>query len=127
LTFTDHRPKFLANIDAALRGTKAEEDQDPPRSRRRYEGNDEDGYEETEILDPSRPAIPVRPRETNHSADDDGDDEQPQVVDETDLSGMGRLSDEDDELDEDSPEVVVLKEGKHLTKEEYEAEKIRRK
>lgn len=76
-------------------------------------------------MDPSRPAIPVRPRDINHN--NEADDEQPQFVDSTDLLGMGRLSDEGEELDEDSPEVVVLKEGKHLTKEEYEAEKIRRK
>ncbi|OAV99095.1 hypothetical protein PTTG_02375 [Puccinia triticina 1-1 BBBD Race 1] len=123
LTFTDHRPKFLANIDAALRGTRVDDEQGLPSLRRRRGGDDEGDYEETEILDPSRPAIPVRPREINR--DDDEDDEQPQVVEETDLSGMGRLSDEDEEPDEDSPEVVVLKEGKHLTKEEFEAEKIR--
>jgi len=122
LTFTDHRPKFLANIDAALRGTQPEEQRDPSRSRSsRYPGDEDE--EETEVLDPSRPAIPVRPRDINHN--DEADDEQPQLVDNTDLLGMGRLSDEGEELDEDSPEVVVLKEGKHLTKEEYEAEKIR--
>ncbi|KAH9456207.1 hypothetical protein MJO29_006217 [Puccinia striiformis f. sp. tritici] len=123
LTFTDRRPKFLANIDAALRGARPD-DQDSTKRRHRGDGDEEE--QETEILDPSRPAIPVRPRDLNHNnADEDDDDEQPQVVDETDISGMGRLSDEEEEVDEDSPEVVVLKEGKHLTKEEFEAEKIR--
>ncbi|PLW44378.1 hypothetical protein PCASD_04473 [Puccinia coronata f. sp. avenae] len=120
LTFTDHRPKFLENINAALRGAKAEE----PDHRRYHRG--EDG-EETEVLDPSRPAIPVRPRGNRDDDEDDDDDEQPQVVDDNKSFGMGRLSDEEEEEegDEDAPEVVVLKEGKHLTKEEFEAEKIR--
>ncbi|CAH7686517.1 hypothetical protein BY996DRAFT_4592059 [Phakopsora pachyrhizi] len=98
LTFTDHRPKFLANIDAALRGTV------PLKSA------------QTVVLDPNRPAIPVRPE-----SDEDG----PQIVEEAELDGMGRLSDEDEERDEDSPLVVVVKEGKHLTKNEAEAERIR--
>lgn len=105
-----------------MRGTKVE-DQDsraePGAGRRR---NFDDEFEETEILDPSRPAIPVRPRDRNYH---DDDNELPQIVDEKDLSGMGRLSDEGEELEDDSPEIVVVKEGRDLTREEFQAEKIR--
>lgn len=112
LTFTDHKPKFLANIDSALRGT-----QPTTTSQRRTDINGDT----TEILDPNRPAIPVRP--------DASDDEEPQIVDIQDDgrdAGLGRLTDQDDDDDDEAPQVVVLKEGKHLTSEQVQAEKIRR-
>jgi len=71
----------------------------------RIAGNPDDEEDEFEYHDsgrppvPRRPAIPERPEDNPGSADEDDGDEKPQVV--------------------------VLKEGKHLT--EREAENIRRK
>lgn len=121
LTFQDHRPKFLADIDAALRGSKPESFNSHKATR--DGGHDaDDRFQETEVLDPSRPAIPVRPRGHNY---DESEDDEPQIVYDQDLSVIGRLSDEDEEEGEDLPEVVVVKQGRDLTKEEFEAEKIR--
>ncbi|KAG0140726.1 hypothetical protein CROQUDRAFT_674495 [Cronartium quercuum f. sp. fusiforme G11] len=113
LTFTDHKPKFLANIDAALRGNQ------PGHSSGRRR-TDEDG-QTTEIIDPNRPAIPVRAK-----FEEEDEDDGPQIVKEDDKAdALGRLSDEDSEQDDDAPVVVVVKEGRDLTKEEVEAERVR--
>ena len=73
----------------------------------RRDGNDrEDEYDDDEEFEddgsgrppiPRRPAIPERPENDHGSADEDGDDEKPQVV--------------------------VLKQGKHLSEREAENEK----
>ncbi|MBW0511459.1 hypothetical protein O181_051174 [Austropuccinia psidii MF-1] len=112
LTFTDHRPKFLANIDATLRGSKSDDKYalDGPGI------GSGSRFEETEVLDPNRPAIPIRPKES--------DDEEPQIVAEENFFELVHLLDEDEEPDEEAPMVVVLKEGNHLTKDEAEAEKV---
>ncbi|KAH9819513.1 hypothetical protein DFH28DRAFT_27335 [Melampsora americana] len=114
LTFTDHKPKFLANINSALRGSPSEDNNDNKRRR-----TDENG-ERTEILDPNRPAIPIRP-----GSSDDEDEDGPQIVEVDDHTALGRLSDEEAEEDEEAPLVVVVKEGRDLTEGEVQAEKIR--
>ncbi|EGG00582.1 uncharacterized protein MELLADRAFT_79205 [Melampsora larici-populina 98AG31] len=115
LTFTDHKPKFLSNINSALRGSPAEDNNHNSRRRTNENG------ERTEILDPNRPAIPIRP-----GSSDDEDENGPQIVEEADdHTSLGRLSDEEPEQDEEAPLVVVVKEGRDLTHEEVEAERIR--
>ncbi|KAH7098102.1 hypothetical protein BKA62DRAFT_403339 [Auriculariales sp. MPI-PUGE-AT-0066] len=64
---------------------------------------------EFETLDENRPAIPVRPKSPRPS------------------NSSLKKSNKDDEIDEEPedelPQIVVLKEGKHLSKEEAENEK----
>lgn len=71
---------------------------------------------------PGREPLPERPRDGRWAAGSD---------DEGDSKGKGREDELEDEWDlkygggrgDDGPQVVVLKEGKHLTKEDLEAER----
>lgn len=67
---------------------------------------DEDPDNEYESLDSGRPAIPKRPAIPQRPSDDPG-------------------SADEEDMDDEKPQVVVIREGKHLT--EHEAENIRRK
>jgi len=86
LSYSQHTPPFLQKLKNRIAGVQDEEEE--------YE-YDESGRPPI----PKRPAIPTRPDDDPGSADEEDNDEKPQVV--------------------------VLKEGKHLT--EREAENVRRK
>ncbi|KAH8926204.1 hypothetical protein BT69DRAFT_1020537 [Atractiella rhizophila] len=114
MVYVDQKPKFLQNAVAALRGSRRDYDDEEEY----YDEDDQSGREreerpEFEVLDPSRPAIPTRP-----------DDDPYRDEDEEDRRPRGKRKAGSDEEDEDEmPQIVVLKEGKHLTKEEVMAEK----
>ena len=98
LSYQQHTPAFLRRLQKNYGGGRREDDD--------YE-DDEDGptYGDDEFEDdgsgrppiPVRPAIPERPKDNPGSEDEDGDDEKPQVV--------------------------VVREGKHLTEREALNEK----
>lgn len=90
LQYQSQVPAFLQRFQNKVKGITSEDDDDEPQF---YD----DGSGRPPI--PVRPAIPERPSDDPGSADEDDDDEKPQVV--------------------------VLKAGKHLT--EREAENERRK
>ncbi|EJD42601.1 hypothetical protein AURDEDRAFT_152833 [Auricularia subglabra TFB-10046 SS5] len=107
LAYNASTPAFLQRMQAQV-----------SRQTGRRFGNDDENDEddeapqvEFESLDAERPAIPVRPRSP-----------KPQ-------RGAGRRGSrsgsekEDEEPEDERPQVIVLKEGKHLTKEEAENEK----
>jgi len=89
LQYQSHLPAFLQKFHNKVNGITSEDDDEP----QYYD----DGSGRPPI--PVRPAIPERPSDDPGSADEDDEDEKPQVV--------------------------VLKAGKHLT--EREAENERRK
>lgn len=102
LSYSQHTPAFLRRLQNKYSGNHAYDDEEEEDEQGQYGGNPE-----FEDLDhgsgrppiPRRPAIPERPPGDPGSADEDDEDEKPQVV--------------------------IVKEGKHLT--EREAENIRRK
>jgi len=94
LTYDQKTPAFLRRLQNKVAGVRDEEDED------------EDGYEygyEYEEGGSHRPPIPKRPAIPERPSDDPG-------------------SAEEDEGDE-APQIVVLKEGKHLGRWEVENEK----
>lgn len=102
LSYSQNTPAFLLRLQNKMAGVSAPEDEDEPK----YEDDEFEDFARGSGRPPipkrpadSRPAIPERPADDPGSADEDDGDEAPQVV--------------------------VLKEGKHLT--EREAENERRK
>ncbi|KAF8333862.1 hypothetical protein F5887DRAFT_652760 [Amanita rubescens] len=103
LTYSQHTPAFLRRLQNKYSGNRSyndgdEEDEEQGRYRDDPEFEDYDRGSGRPPI-PCRPSIPERPPDDPGSADEDDEDEKPQIV--------------------------VLKEGKHLT--EREAENIRRK
>lgn len=88
LQYQSHVPAFLQKFHNRVKGIASEDDDDEPQY---YD----DGSGRPPI--PVRPAIPKRPSDDPGSADEDDEDEKPQVV--------------------------VLKSGKHLTEREVENER----
>lgn len=107
LSYSQHTPAFLRRLQNKYSGNHTHDDEGEGEEEEEEEEGQYRGNPEFEDLDrgsgrppiPRRPAIPERPPEDPGSADEDDEDEKPQVI--------------------------VLKEGKHLT--EREAENIRRK
>lgn len=103
LSYSQHTPTFLRRLQNKYSGNYDHDDEgEEEEEEGQYGGNHE--FEDFDRGSgrppiPRRPAIPERPPEDPGSADEDDEDEKPQVI--------------------------VLKEGKHLT--EHEAENIRRK
>jgi len=90
LAYEKKIPAFLVKLQRKIAGHADEEDEED------YDGEfEDDGSGRPPI--PRRPAIPERPDEDPGSAEEDGDDEAPQVV--------------------------VLKQGKHLSEREAQNEK----
>jgi len=97
LSYQQQTPAFLRRLQkthgGGRRGDYDEEEEDEPTY---GDGEfEDDGSGRPPI--PVRPSIPERPRDNPGSEDEDGDDERPQVI--------------------------VLKEGKHLTEREVQNEK----
>jgi hypothetical protein len=109
LAFTPGQtPSFLLKLQQRVAGrTTSDDDEEPSYT------YSEDGQEFQEGAS-GRPPIPRRPPPPRRPAD------QPGSADEKE-DGKGEL-DEDDAEDE-LPQVVVVKEGKHLSKQEVESEK----
>ncbi|KAJ7070800.1 hypothetical protein C8F01DRAFT_1107903 [Mycena amicta] len=95
LTYSQNTPRFLQKFQNRIAGVPDEDEDDQDNE---FETLDSSGRPPIPKR-PERPAIPERPADDPGSADEDDADEKPQVV--------------------------VLKEGKHLT--EWEAANIRRK
>lgn len=99
LSYQQHTPAFLRRLQKNYGGRTHGDDDDEE------EGEDGPTYGDDEFEDdgsgrppiPVRPSIPERPKDNPGSGDEDGDDEKPQVV--------------------------VLREGKHLTEREVQNEK----
>ena len=88
LTYSQHTPAFLRKLQSRVSGFPDEDSDEGPEF-------EDDGSGRPPI--PRRPPIPERPSSDPGSAEEDNDDEAPQVV--------------------------VLKEGKHLSSQEVENEK----
>lgn len=88
LTYSQHTPAFLRKLQSRVSGFPDEDSDESPEF-------EDDGSGRPPI--PRRPPIPERPSSDPGSAEEDNDDEAPQVV--------------------------VLKEGKHLSSREVENEK----
>ena len=102
LSYSQHTPAFLRRLQNKYSGNRTHDDDEEDDEQGRY--RDDPEFEDLDHGSgrppiPRRPAIPERPSDDPGSADEDDEDEKPQIV--------------------------VLKEGKHLT--EREAENIRRK
>jgi len=98
LSYQQHTPAFLRRLQKNYGGGRRGDDDDEEDEP--IHGDDEfedDGSGRPPI--PVRPSIPERPKDNPGSEDEDGDDEKPQVI--------------------------VLKEGKHLTEREVQNEKRR--
>ncbi|KAG7090035.1 hypothetical protein E1B28_011655 [Marasmius oreades] len=98
LAYEQHVPAFLQKLQNKISGISNEEDEDEAYDEEWEHINDGSGRPP---IPRRRPPIPERP------ADDPGSDK------------------EDEERGDEKPQVIVLREGKHLT--EREAENIRRK
>lgn len=96
LSYSQNTPLFLQKLKNRIAGIPDEEEEEDLNDE--Y-GNEFEDMGSGRVPIPRRPAIPERPAEDPGSADEDGDDEKPQVV--------------------------VLREGKHLT--QREAENAKRK
>lgn len=102
LSYSQHTPAFLRRLHNQYSGHRGHDDDDENGEEDRLDPEFEDydrGSGRPPI--PRRPSIPERPPDDPGSAGEDDDD------------------------DDERPQVVVLKEGKHLT--EREAENVRRK
>lgn len=97
LTYQGHTPSFLQKFKNRMEGIP-DDDDDP------YEEFEYDGSGRPPI--PKRPPIPQRPPDNPGSADE-----------------LDKLDEED--ADDERPQVVVLKEGRHLTEREAENERRR--
>jgi len=102
LSYSQHTPAFLRRLQNKYSGNRSYDDDEEDEEQGRYKDDPE--FEDFDRGSgrppiPRRPSIPERPPDDPGSADEDDEDEKPQIV--------------------------VLKEGKHLT--EREAENIRRK
>jgi len=99
LSYQQHTPAFLRrlqkNYGGGRRGDEDEEDEDEDEPTRGDDEFEDDGSGRPPI--PVRPSIPERPKDNPGSEDEDGDDEKPQVI--------------------------VLRQGKHLTEREVQNEK----
>ncbi|KAH8802028.1 hypothetical protein DL96DRAFT_775484 [Flagelloscypha sp. PMI_526] len=102
LAYSERTPAFLQKFKAKLSGHAVDDDEP------QYEYDGDDRYES---IDTSRPAIPVRPT-------------SPPPTNSTPARN-DRDEDEEDDDEWQDAQIVVLKEGKHLS--EKEAEDIRRK
>lgn len=95
LAYQQHTPAFLQRLQNRVAGRPDEDDED-----------EDDEFEyggEGRVPIPKRPAIPTRPADQPGSADEDD----------------GR----EEEDGEEGPQIVVLKEGKHLSEREVENER----
>ncbi|KAK2460150.1 hypothetical protein APHAL10511_007829 [Amanita phalloides] len=104
LSYSQQTPKFLLRLQSKYSGNRAYDDDHDDGDDEENKYRDDADFEDFDRGSgrppiPRRPSIPERPPDDPGSADEDDDDEKPQVV--------------------------VLKEGRHLT--EHEAENIRRK
>lgn len=98
LSYQQHTPAFLRRLQKNYGGGRRGDDDDDEEEDWSERGDGEfedDGSGRPPI--PVRPAIPERPKDNPGSEDEDCDDEKPQVV--------------------------VLREGKHLTEREVQNEK----
>jgi hypothetical protein len=97
LSYQQHTPAFLRRLKNTYGGGRHGDDEDEEDDGPTYgdEEFEDDGSGRPPI--PVRPAIPERPKDNPGSEDEDGDDEKPQVV--------------------------VVREGKHLTEREVLNEK----
>ncbi|KAF9647887.1 hypothetical protein BDM02DRAFT_3187607 [Thelephora ganbajun] len=96
LSYQQHTPAFLRKLQKNYGGGRRGDDDDEEDEPTYGDGEfEDDGSGRPPI--PVRPSIPKRPKDNPGSGDEDGDDEKPQVV--------------------------VLKEGKHLTEREVQNEK----
>ena len=98
LSYQQKTPAFLRRLQKTHGGgRRGDDDSDEEEDGPTYGGGEfeDDGSGRPPI--PVRPSIPERPKDNPGSEDEDGDDERPQVI--------------------------VLKEGKHLTEREVQNEK----
>ncbi|EIN03947.1 hypothetical protein PUNSTDRAFT_47753 [Punctularia strigosozonata HHB-11173 SS5] len=108
LGYEEITPAFLLKFKNKLAGVR---DSEP----------EYDEYDEYEPGDSGRPPIPRRPPIPQRPSDDPGSADEA----DKDEDGAGQLDEED--ADDERPQVVVLREGKHLSAREAENERRREK
>jgi hypothetical protein len=127
LQFQSHTPAFLKAFQAKVSGRRVNDDEDAPQYENadEYEqGLDGDGFGQEPMVDEFGREI-RRESPSNDRRERNGEGGSGRQRDEYGRDRNHRRGIDDEEDEDEKPQIVVLKEGKHLT--EREAENERRK